>query len=90
MSKSRKGKTHTEETKQKQREASLGEKNPRYGVKLSEETKEKIRAKLKGRKLSPATRRKQRLAKLGKKNPMYKEKQDECQPSTNSEKDTAI
>lgn len=47
------GRPCSEETRQKIRESRIGEKNPNYGKHRSQETIEKTRQKLKGRKMSP-------------------------------------
>ena len=50
------GKTHSDEAKQKLREANLGSNNPMFGKHLSEEAKRKISEKHKG--LKPVLGRK--------------------------------
>lgn len=57
----------SEETKEKVRQANLGEKNPNYGKPRSEETKEKIRQSNLGQKRSPEAIEHNRQARLGKK-----------------------
>lgn len=69
------GKRHTEETKQKNREAHLGKPGPNLGKKMSEETKQKLRASrkaqgapwVKGLIRSEESKQKNREAHLGKK-----------------------
>ena len=63
----RKRKPFSEEWKQKMSEAHKGEKNHRYGVKVSEETKSKMRDKALGRKQSEETIRKKADAVRGSK-----------------------
>jgi len=63
----RKGKNHSEETKQKMR----GEKNSMYGKKHTEETKQKMSKSHKGKNHSEETKQKLRENMKGKKNPMY-------------------
>jgi len=80
--KGRKRLPHTEETKQKMRLAQLGEKNHRYGKKLSEEHKRKIRKFMLGNKYSldykPSEETKKKVSKFmkgrycGKDNPNWK------------------
>ena len=71
----------SEETKQKQREAHLGEKNHMFGKNQSEETKQKIGDGNRGKKQSEDTKQKKREAMLGKmlgeKHPMFGKKQSE-------------
>ena len=71
----------SEETKQKQREAHLGEKNHMFGKNQSEETKQKIGDGNRGKKNSEETKQKKREAMLGKmlgeKHPMFGKKQSE-------------
>lgn len=85
LSKSLKGRTISEETREKHRQNMLGENNHMYGKHLSDETKRKISEKLKGennpmygvpspmtgKHLSEETKEKIRQSKLGEKNPMY-------------------
>lgn len=62
---------HSEETKQKIREAKKGEKCHMYGTHLSEETKKKLSKAHKGKKLSDETKRKLSELNKGKNNPKY-------------------
>jgi group I intron endonuclease len=68
----------SEESKQKCREAHLGEKNHNYGKPLSEETKQKLsesqkgeKSHMYGKKLSEESKQKMSEAKKGEKHPMY-------------------
>jgi hypothetical protein len=61
-----KGKYVSEETKQKQREANLGKKNPMYGKKQSEESKRKNREAHLDKKHTEETKNKMREVRLGK------------------------
>ena len=65
MSELNKGKHHSEEAKQKMREAKMGEKNYIYGKHHSEETKQKISTGNKGKHVSEETRQKMREANIG-------------------------
>ena len=72
ISESKKGvkrKSFSEEWKQKMSEAHKGEKNHRYGVKVSEETRAKISAKMKGRKQSDEEKARRSASNLGKTKP---------------------
>lgn len=62
----------TEETKKKLREMRLGDKNPFYGRKHSEETRIKMRLARRDQEYSNETRAKLSSSKLGEKNPMWK------------------
>jgi len=61
------GKTHTEETKQKQSDAKKGERHPSWRKPRSKETKQKIREARLGTTRSEETKQKCRKAQLGKK-----------------------
>lgn len=61
----------SEETRKKLSEKLSGVNNPRYGKKLSDETKQKIREKAIGRRLSPETKLKLSKAGIGEKNHFY-------------------
>lgn len=68
------GRKHSPEQNEKQRLASLGEKNPFYGKKHSDETKQKISLAKKGKKQKPRSAiacRNISLAKRGSKNPRF-------------------
>jgi len=65
----RKRKPFSEEWKQKMSEAHQGEKNHRYGVEVSEETRAKISAKMKGRKQSDEEKARRSASNLGKTKP---------------------
>ena len=62
----KKGKHHSEESKNKMSEAKKGEKHPMYGKHLSEETKKKMREAKKGKHLSEGTKNKMSEAQKGK------------------------
>jgi len=59
----------SDEWKQKMSESKRGEKNNRYGVEVSEETRAKIGAKLKGRKQTDEEKARRSAANMGKKKP---------------------
>ncbi|AGE57999.1 GIY-YIG catalytic domain-containing endonuclease [Paramecium bursaria Chlorella virus NW665.2] len=61
----------SEETKEKLREANLGEKNPMFGKEHTEETKEKMSEAQIGKEHTEETKEKLREANLGEKNPMF-------------------
>jgi len=65
----RKRKPFSEEWRAKMSESKRGEKNNRYGVELSEETKQKIREKATGRKQSTETKKKKADAIRGRAKP---------------------
>jgi hypothetical protein len=65
----RKREPFSEEWKHKMSEAHKGEKNHRYGVKVSEETRAKISEKMKGRKQSEEEKARRSLSNLGKTKP---------------------
>ena len=77
----------SEETRQKQREAQLGEKNPmfgktgeknhNFGKPMSEEQKQKIGDRRRGKKDSEETKQNKREANLGEKNPNFGKKDSE-------------
>ena len=72
ISESKKGikrKPFSKEWKQKMSEAHKGEKNHRYGVEVSEETRAKISAKMKGRKQSDEEKARRSASNLGKTKP---------------------
>ena len=62
----RKRKPFSEEWLAKMSKSKQGKNNPRYGIKISEETREKMREKAKGRKQSPETIAKKIAATQGK------------------------
>jgi group I intron endonuclease len=65
------GYKQSDETKKKISDRTRGKNNPRYGIKLSEETKQKIRAKAIGRKISKESKRKISEAQLGENNHFF-------------------
>ncbi len=65
----RKRKPFSKEWKEKMSQAHKGEKNHRYGVEVSEETRAKISAKMKGRKQSEEEKARRSLSNLGKTKP---------------------
>ena len=71
MSKSQKGRKHTEVTKRKISEKNKGEKNPNYNKTASEETRRKMSRRRKGRKLSQKTRQEMSERQKGEKNHFY-------------------
>jgi len=64
-----KRKPFSKEWKEKMSQAHKGEKNHRYGVEVSEETRAKISAKMKGRKQSEEEKARRALSNLGKTKP---------------------
>ncbi len=68
ISASKRGKTLSDETRRRMSEAHKGEKNHRFGQKLSDETKAKISASEKGRIISEETRLKMSDAHKGRRN----------------------
>jgi len=74
-----KGRKHSNETKEKIRQSKLGDKNPMFGRKRSEQHNKRLSASLKGKKHSDETKEKIRQSKLGDKNPMFGKKLTEKQ-----------
>lgn len=73
ISNSLKGRIFSPETKEKMRQANLGEKNPMFGKRMSEESKEKIRISLEEY-WTPEKRKERSRKYSGKNNPNYGKK----------------
>jgi hypothetical protein len=67
-------KPHSDETKQRLREANLGENNPMYGKHLTDEAKQHLREINTGKKLTDEQCEKVRQSKLGKKREEFSDK----------------